>query len=125
MKKDCWDKTEIVAKAAGAVLIPLAVAASVLFYNIGASQRATAAQMMNIAVGILMSGPLEDGPTDDALRNWAIEVLAEPSRIVPLGREAAAELRMRKLFQLDLSNLMSDKDLTTMFEGKSMLGPDK
>ena len=124
MTKDCWDKLEIAAKAAGAVLIPLAVASSVYLYNRGSSERATAAQMTNIAVGVLMSAPLEDRPTDDALRNWAIEVLAEPSRIVPLSREAAAQLRWRQLFEINLSDALNADGRWKKLHGPSKLSPE-
>lgn len=105
-EKDRWDKAEVIGKIAGAVLIPVTVgiAASVISHQ--SSQRSTAAQMAQIAVGILSLEPSEDeksGSTilhaleSDPLREWAIEVLQNPSEVTPLSAAAAKQLHFQNL----------------------------
>lgn len=125
MSKDCWDKIEIISKALGAVLIPVGVAASVFIFNRGASERATAAQMSSIAVGVLMADPNEDHQADDALRGWAISVLERPDEVVPLSPSAGKQLRFRQLGTgfISLSAIDVEK-LEKFFSKKETLDPE-
>ena len=51
--KDFWGIIEIIAKAESAVLIPIVVVLSGFAFNSTANRRATAAQIMEISLGIL------------------------------------------------------------------------
>lgn len=104
MAKDCWDKVEIMGKFLGAVLIPSAIAFSVYSFNTRASERATAAQMAGIAVGILMEDPSGNPPSSGALRDWAVDVLKNPGEVTPLGSAAAAQLKLQGLPKFYVGN---------------------
>lgn len=97
MTKDNWDKGEIIAKAAGSIVIPIAVAISVYLWNVERSQRDTAAQMTTIAVSILTEKPEESSVGNDPLRRWAISVLRNPEDPPVLSEAAARELEMRTI----------------------------
>lgn len=92
MKRDFWDKMDIVIKFFAGVLTPIAVAFGVWLWNIEKTQRETAAQMIAIAVSILTIPPdTQDGP--NALRDWAIDVLRDPYTPPRLTAAAAADLQ--------------------------------
>lgn len=75
--KDSWDKTEILGKTAGAIGIPVVVAALALFIDNRISERDREAELTNLAVGILSAKPEHDSYTeeDKALRSMAISIL--------------------------------------------------
>lgn len=91
--KDKWDKADICAK----FVAPIAVGLLVVWWNIHRTNSNTAAQMMQIAVGILGEEVVPDDPAKMALRDWAIEVLKEPSTDAKLSPEAAEALRSTTL----------------------------
>lgn len=97
MPKDHWDKAEIIAKFLGAVFVPLVVGISVWAFNVQAGRRDTAAQMAQIAVGILSQQPTDGKTGGDALRSWAIDVLQNPTEVNPLSPDAANQLRFSPL----------------------------
>jgi len=96
MAIDRWDKAEIAGKVAGAVLIPVTLAVAAWFVNTELTARGQAARMTEIAVGVLTLEPSEDPDTNDPLRDWAIEVLQNPSDPPPLSDEAAEALRTKE-----------------------------
>lgn len=93
MAKDHWDKAEVIGKIAGAVLIPVVVGVTIAVLNVQSNTRTTAAQMTEIAVGILAENPQDDPTTKGPLRDWAILVLQNPGKIIPLSSAAAKQLQ--------------------------------
>lgn len=87
-KKDGWDKAEVLSK----FVVPVVVAVTALLFNGQVSERQQSAQMAEIAVGILSEEPDANGQ-DDPLRDWAIAILEQPGKTVPLSSAAAAQLR--------------------------------
>lgn len=112
MAKDNWDKIEIGAKIGGSILIPIVVGVSVAVFNYNASKRATAAQMTNIAVGVLMAPIEENSSGKSALRTWAIDVLKKPGEVVPLTEDAATQLYFDSL--PNFSPRMSEFDAASL-----------
>lgn len=95
-KKDRWDKFEILAKGIGAVLIPIVVGYSVSVFNARIAERDASAQLISIAVSVLME-PIGEQSTIDPLRSWAVDVLQNPDKVIHLTDEAAVMLRRRGL----------------------------
>lgn len=94
--KDWWDKAEIVGKVGGAIVIPIVVGVAAAVLNSQISDREQAARMSEIALGILTEQPAEPGGPN-ALREWAIGVLLNPSAPPTLSEEAADTLRLEAL----------------------------
>lgn len=89
-QKDNWDKAEILGKAVGAVLVPLAVTIAVFSWNSERTRQQTAASVTPLAVSILTTAPSDKDTT--ALREWAIAVMNNPSEPPALVGEAARSL---------------------------------
>ncbi|MBU3033633.1 hypothetical protein [Tritonibacter mobilis] len=123
MAKDWWDKVEISGKFLGAVLIPAAVAISVYSLNSTASERATAAQMAGIAVGILMEDSSDKPSSGDALRVWAVDVLQNPGQVTPLGTDAAKQLYFEGLPTF-FPGMLEAASMTPKFEILPELRPE-
>jgi hypothetical protein len=102
--KDFWDKAEIVGK----VLVPIVVGVSVWLWNVERTKFQTTATMTQIAIGVLTGEPSENG--SDALREWAISVLRNPSNPPELSDSAATQLsgegfRWPALSAADITNI--------------------
>jgi hypothetical protein len=95
--KDFWDKAEIVGK----VLVPIVVGVSVWLWNVERTKFQTTATMTQIAIGVLTGEPAESG--SKALREWAIDVLRNPSSPPELSESAAAQLNSEGFPQPDFA----------------------
>ncbi|MCB5200847.1 hypothetical protein LGQ03_16540 [Loktanella sp. TSTF-M6] len=93
-QKDWWDKTEVLSKLIGALLIPVIVAVSVWVWNSERTLQQTSSTMTQIAVGILTGPP---SPETQPLRAWAISVLQTPDAPPALSDEAALALQGTEL----------------------------
>ncbi len=89
-QKDFWDKLEIIGKVA----LPVVIAGATLWFNSQLSSRQTSADMVQIAVGVL-SQNVDDTEFElgvDPLREWAVEVLDNPTEIQELTEDAKSAL---------------------------------
>lgn len=102
MAKDCWDKADVIGK----YFIPVAVAGTVLGWNVEATKRTTATQMVGIATAILSQAP--ENETPDALRDWAVDVLGSPTDPPVLSSAAMAQLKAKGIPYWDLSALKGE-----------------
>lgn len=104
VKRDGWDKFEIICKGLGALLVPVAVAVVGYMWNDQATKRQAAAhdqasarqmasQMTSVAVGILQAAP-KSQVGDKELRTWAVAVLQSPQSPPPLTEKAAEMLEL-------------------------------
>ncbi len=80
--KDWWDKTEIVAKVAGAVAIPLMIAYIAYAWNSQRTEQQTITARVELALAVLREQNLENG-SDDKLRAWAERVIQTPDKLGP------------------------------------------
>lgn len=88
--KDLWDKIEI----AGKVALPVVLLLGGYFLNSQFNQRQRANELIGIAIGILSAHPLEEpSETEEAIRNWAIEILRDPTGHHTLSDEIAEKLK--------------------------------
>jgi len=94
-EKDVWDKTEIVGKTIGAVLIPTIVALAVYIWNSERTKQQTASSRVQMAISILEQSSAE--VDNRALREWAIAALNSPSDPPPLQGAAAEQLVLKGL----------------------------
>jgi hypothetical protein len=101
--KDIWDILDVVGK----FVIPAAVAFVVYLWNVEATKRNTATQMIGIATTIL-SQPPESG-TPDALRDWAVGVLGSPANPPTLSPEAMEQLKKTGILAWDMAAIESIK----------------
>jgi hypothetical protein len=124
--KDRWDKTDIVGKLLGSILIPIGLAIAGYFVNGALQDRASKQKTAEIAITILQSKEA----TSPALRNWAAstfsQMLLGAGR--PLSAEALKELQTSPLPAPSDSNLpvtcpfdasrLSGRELAARFEGE-------
>jgi hypothetical protein len=75
--KDKWDKFEITAKAAGVLIIPLAIAGSAYFLNYENAERQAVDTKIRLAFEIIDRPEAQNG-ADELLRNWAQSVIQDP-----------------------------------------------
>jgi hypothetical protein len=103
-EKDIWDKVEVVGKIAVGLVVPVTIAIVAYLLNDQISQRARSAEMTRIAIGVLQQEPEESAALSgaDPLRDWAINVLRDPSSDHNLNEEAAAALRLKRLVGFSL-----------------------
>lgn len=111
VRKDCWDKLEIVAKILGATVIPLTVGFAAYWLNDQISQRSRSAEMTSIAVGILTTPPSNSEYSEDerALRTWAVGILENPSGDNALSAELKRIL-INDRFTIGWSDVFSSID---------------
>lgn len=89
--KDIWDKIEIGAKVAGAIVIPLAIAGSALYWNHKQAERQSAEQYFEIAIGILENS--SDSAKTAELVAWAERTIENPAEPVQLTAKAVQGFR--------------------------------
>jgi hypothetical protein len=92
--KNKWDKTEIIIKIIGSLLVPFLL----LFYgnkiNNTLKEKELDIKYLEIATGILSRDPAKTPPS---LRDWAVDILKFYSKEVPLSSDAATELKEKPL----------------------------
>lgn len=91
--KDNWDKAEIAAKIAATAIIPIVAGAFLWSWNQDRTRAGTASTMVSIAVSVLSERPATDKEEIDPLREWAVDVLANPADPPELSEMAATALR--------------------------------
>ena len=108
-RKGVLDKLEIIGKVA----LPIVIGGATIWFNSQISERQQSAEMVKIAVGILSVEP--EGDESDALRNWAVDILAEKGG---LSESAAAILRTKALSFLggSLSYSVDEENDTADFQ---------
>lgn len=110
--KDRWDKTEIIIKIIGAILIPLLLFIYGNRINTTIQEKELSVKYIEIATGILSQEPKN---TPVSLRNWAVEIIKHYSKDVSLTKNAVNELKNNPLpttkFLTDESgNVITDAD---------------
>lgn len=94
--KDVWDKVGIVFTGLAGIVTPTVIGLSVWAWNHERTTRDSAAQMVSIALGVLSEEPGEN-PGNDPLREWAVNVLMNPTEPPVLSADAAKSLLERKI----------------------------
>lgn len=119
--RDCWDKAEILGKITGAVIVPVVVGVTALWWNGQGNQRQVAAQMSGLAIGILQAEDRQ-GKANRALREWAVKVLQNPASPPPIDDRAAAELISNGLPEISrLKSLLMAQQLSELRQAFEML----
>jgi len=92
-KKDVWDKLAVLGTLTSGIAIPLAVVyiGSNLNDSIKASENKL--KYIEIATSLIREEPKDE---NQALRAWAIDVLAHFSKDVPMSEAAQTELKKRR-----------------------------
>ena len=100
-----WEIGKIIVQFVGVALIPVVIASVGFALNAALSEREANQQMVILAIDILKTQP-DISTQDSALREWAIEVLDEFSRI-PLNTDAKRILLNEPLIVGELPNQIS------------------
>jgi hypothetical protein len=92
--KDRWDKAEVIIKIISSIVIPVLLLIYGSKINSSIKEQEINVKYIEIATGILNQPPEK---TPEALRNWALDILKEYSKTVPLTEKAIFELKNHQL----------------------------
>jgi hypothetical protein len=81
LRRDVWDRLDILSKLVAATIIPLAIAFVGHWYTDAIKQRELEGRFSELVLALLAKQPGTDGAGDEQVRRWAAAVVAKYSGV--------------------------------------------